>query len=422
MSTSGLPPNDTQISWQRVAAAVGTVIIVILTIAAALFLAMEDIPDEPPTPVAQVDGSATATASRTATVPLSPTSTPAVAAASPPGTPVPPPPLPALPTDTPSPLPPTSTPTPVPPPTDTPAPIIVTATPPPAGTPTTQVGTCQPPADWIVYTVETGDTLQGLAARTGSSITELQNFNCLSSFTLQAGQQIYLPLVPPTVTSVPTATTTRRPGPTPTRTPTPLRPQIDSIVPNQVDRVTADSDVLITVLGQNFQPQARDFRVDLRGPASVELTIANVGSSTAFDAIVPAGLPDGTYDMVVTNPFDRAGTRLSAFTIGPPVPTDTPSPAPDIIRYTPTSGKISEEIILTVQGLYFAADQTGFKVELQAISGSFKHELDLGDIRTDTTFTAIIQPDTLERGDYNLVVSNPDGRSDIASDRYRAID
>jgi LysM repeat protein len=421
MSASGTPnQNDTQISGQRIAIAVGTVVIVILTIAAALFLAMNDMPDETPTPIAQIEPTTTATASppvATATftaIPASPTTKPATS-------------LPTLPTDTPSPLPATSTPTPSPlPPSDTPtqAVIIVTATSLPAATPVeaTQGGTCQPPSNWIIYPVEVGDTLQSLAARTDSSVTELQKYNCLSSATLQPGQQIYLPFVPPTPTSVPTATTTPRPGPSPTRSPTPLRPQIDSVVPNQVDRATADSDVLITVVGQNFQPEARDFRVDLRGPASVELTIVNRGSSTSFDALVPAGLPDGTYDMVVTNFFDRAGTRPSAFTIGPPVPTTTPSPAPDVIRFTPTSGKISEEIILTVQGLYFAADQTGFKVELQAISGSFRHELDLGNIRTDTNFTAIIKSDTLERGDYNLVISNPDGRSDIASDRYRAID
>ena len=409
---------------QRVAIAIGTLLIVLLTVIAAIFLAMQDLPGEEtpvaleitPTPTA-APATSTATVSATAS-PLPPTDTPSATPLPPTDTPEPPSPTTAPPTDTPVPLPPTFTPTPFE--------IIVTATPlpepptsaAPAGTP----GVCQPPPSWVAYSVQPGDTLDRLATRTDATVFELQQVNCLETLNLRVNQTIFLPFVPPTPTVTWTPTPTSPPGPTPTRTPTPIAPQIDSVVPNRVDRDTADEEVTITVLGRNFRPNRRGFTVELRGPATVELELGQAYSSISFDAIVPADLPEGTYSLVVTNPDGRAGIRQSAYTIGPATPTDTPAPAPDIIRFTPTAGEVDEEIILTVQGVNFQSSEIGFKVELQSISSSFRVELDLGEIRTNTNFTAIIRPNSLNGGDYNLVVTNPDGRSDIASTLYRAIE
>jgi hypothetical protein len=274
----------------------------------------------------------------------------------------------------------------------------------------------------VTYIVQPGDTLNSLASRTSSTVYDLQQVNCLDSFTLQIGQTVFLPFTPATPTFTHTPSPTERPGPTPTRTPTAVSPQIDSVTPNQVDQLVAENEVVITVLGRNFRSTEAGFMVDLRGPANVQLQLGEIRSSTSFEATVPPGLPLGTYALVVTNPNDRAGIRQSAYTIGPASPTDTPAPAPDIIRFTPTSGRISEEIELTVQGRNFQSNDSNFKVELQASDGSLKVELDLGETRTDTNFDAIIRADTLESGKYNLVVTNPDGRSDIASDQYQAIE
>ena len=270
--------------------------------------------------------------------------------------------------------------------------------------------------------VQPGDTLDNLAARTGTNLVELQEVNCLPVFNLKVGQTLYLPMIPPTptVTYTPSPTGTRRP--TPTRTSTPILPQIDSVTPSRVDRDTANQEVTITVTGRNFEPNTLEFKVELRGPvANVELKLGQTYSSTSFDTIVPAGLPEGTYSLVVTNPHGRQGVRQSAYTIGPASPTDTPAPAPDIIRFTPNSGNITDEIVLTVQGRNFQPNQFGFKVELQSINSSLRIDLDLGETRTDTNFTAIIRPNTLDPGDYNLIVTNPDGRSDIAATIYRAL-
>ncbi len=415
--------NEAASSFRRVAIAAGTLIVVILTVVIALFLAAQDLPREEPTPVAVI--SPTPTASHTP-VPVLDTLTPTpVPTDIPSATPT----TPSVTTEptTPPPPPATSTDTPVPPTitsTSTPLVIVVTPTPPPAPPPEATSGVCQPPPDWVTYEVQPGDTFNSLATRTNTSVFDLQQVNCLDSFTLQVGQIIYLPFTPPTPTVTHTPSPTQRPGPTLTRTPTPIRPQIDSVTPNRVDERTAENEVIITVLGKNFRSRESGFKVELKGPQSVVLKLGQARSDTSFEAIVPPDLPLGNYDLVVTNPNDRAGVKPSAYTIGPTAdrPTDTPAPAPDIIRFTPTSGKISAEIELTVQGRNFRPNEPGFKVELQATDGGSKVELDLGDIRTDTSFEAIIRADTLQRGDYDLVVTNPDGRSDIASEEYRAIE
>ena len=425
-STEPSKNGDSSFSIQRVAIAIGTLIIVALTIVAALFLAMQDIPVEEPTAVVQISptplaATATPIASPSPTKTSTPTHTPSITP-----TPLPPveptftaaPPT-AAHTNTPLPSLPTVTSTPV-------VVVVITPTslpvPPVTDTPVAAAGVCQPPPSWVTYVVQTGDTLNSLASRTNTSVYELQQFNCLDSFTIQPGQTIHLPLTPPTPTVTYTPSPTRRPGPTPTRSPTPISPQIDSVVPNRVDAPAAEEVVIITVLGKNFKSREQGFRIELRGPQSILLQLGEARSDTSFDALVPSGLPQGTYALVVTNPNDRAGIRQSAFTIGPAAATETPSPAPDIVRFTPTSGSITDEIELTVQGVNFRPNASGFKIELQDTGSSFKVELDLGTIRTDTNFEAIIRANTLQASTYNLVVTNPDGRSDIASDTYRAFE
>lgn len=398
--------NGSTSSWQTFAIALGTLVVIALTVVAAFFLATHQEAEPTPTSTRAAAIRPTATASPTAVVPLPTFTAPLPAVTS---TPIPPT---ATATETPSPSPPPVSPT----------VIVVTATPLPAvtATPDTAGGACQPPADWVAYTVQAGDTFNSLATRTETSVYELQQYNCVTA--IRPGDQLYLPFIPPTPTYTPIPTGTRRPGPTPSRTPTPIRPQIDSVSPDRVDRETADQPVSITVLGKNFQPRETGFRVELKGPQTVQLELGSNRSDTSFEAVVPSGLPEGTYDLVVINANDRTGVRANAYTIGPPSPTATASSPPDITRFTPASGKISEEIELSVQGRNFRPTESGFKVELQAVQGGFNVELDLGDIRTATNFEAIIRPNTLETGYYNLIVTNPDNQIDIASSEYLAIE
>ncbi len=55
----------------------------------------------------------------------------------------------------------------------------------------------QPPAGWVTYIVQLGDTLFGLAMNTGTIVGEIQRVNCLGTQSLVTGEQIYLPMKPP---------------------------------------------------------------------------------------------------------------------------------------------------------------------------------------------------------------------------------
>lgn len=60
------------------------------------------------------------------------------------------------------------------------------------------VPVCRParPGGWVNYTVNRGDTLSGLAAKTGTSVARLQQVNCLSSTLIRIGQLLYVPSPP----------------------------------------------------------------------------------------------------------------------------------------------------------------------------------------------------------------------------------
>ncbi|MCB9443520.1 MAG: LysM peptidoglycan-binding domain-containing protein [Ardenticatenaceae bacterium] len=100
---------------------------------------------------------------------------------------------------------------------------------------------CGPPGWWVRYTVQPGDTLSSLARSRGTTISQIMNANCMVSFQLYWGRQIYLP--PGGATAVPTNTplppATKEPRPTktavpPTSTATP--PPVATIAPTSLPR------------------------------------------------------------------------------------------------------------------------------------------------------------------------------------------
>ncbi|MBE2220188.1 MAG: LysM peptidoglycan-binding domain-containing protein [Anaerolineae bacterium] len=64
---------------------------------------------------------------------------------------------------------------------------------------------CGPPAWWVRYVVQSGDTLSNLAVRTGTTVFAIMQANCMDSTYLTAGRSIYLPrypYTPPTATRI----------------------------------------------------------------------------------------------------------------------------------------------------------------------------------------------------------------------------
>lgn len=69
---------------------------------------------------------------------------------------------------------------------------------------------CTPRSDWPIYTVDSGDTLASIAARTSSNVSALTAANCLTNANaLLAGQQLRVPEMP---SSLPTPTSDQCPG------------------------------------------------------------------------------------------------------------------------------------------------------------------------------------------------------------------
>lgn len=86
---------------------------------------------------------------------------------------------------------------------------------------------CGPPAGWVMYTVQHGDTLYSLSLAMGIHYTLLQAANCMGSATLiRSGQKLWVPYIPtstPAPTAIPSATL-----PPPSTDPSPTPAQVDT--------------------------------------------------------------------------------------------------------------------------------------------------------------------------------------------------
>jgi len=65
--------------------------------------------------------------------------------------------------------------------------------------PAVSASPCTPPQGWVAETVSSGDTLVGMAARSGVSLAAVLQANCLAGDSTFVGAVIYLPLTTPTL-------------------------------------------------------------------------------------------------------------------------------------------------------------------------------------------------------------------------------
>ncbi len=164
---------------------------------------------------------------------------------------------------------------------------------------------CQVPSGWLAYIVQSGDTLDKLAARYQTSSAELKRGNCLLTTDLLPGSVIYVPPAP-TRTSAPT------------HTPVPCRPPQGWIA----SYIVQPGDTLFR-LSQSF------------GITVAELQRANcMGNNTLLHTgqvlYVP---PWATHTPTFTMPGLATATPLPTDTPTYGLPTDTPA---DTWTSTPT--------------------------------------------------------------------------------------
>lgn len=114
-------------------------------------------------------------------------------------------------------------------------------------TPTPNLTPCGPPSDWVLYTVQPGETLYRLAVRFQVPLYLLLQANCLTSPTLTAGQRLYVPplgtptatLPPPPPPPPPPPSPSPSPTATPTLTPVPPPPPTETPSPSPSPSPTA---------------------------------------------------------------------------------------------------------------------------------------------------------------------------------------
>jgi LCP family protein required for cell wall assembly len=191
------------------------------------------------------------------------------------------------------------------------SPTIPIADTPPAPTPTP--GTpppCVPPADWGIHIVQEGNTLYSLGRRYGTDVDTLMRVNCLNTFTIFTGQQLYVPglgavdnlasanpgedwptsqsetnpVLTPAATELAPATNT----PSPTLTP---RPAIAVSIP--------DNYINIVLLGSDKRPGSGAWRTDSMIVVSVD---------TATNVVRLLSLPRDLWVYIPRHGYDRINT------------------------------------------------------------------------------------------------------------------
>ncbi len=178
---------------------------------------------------------------------------------------------------------------------------------------------CGPPASWVQYVVQPGETMFSLALRHGTTVYAIINANCLSSSDLRAGQLIFLPPLRSTATPMPSPT--GRPSATPfppTNTPvpptdTPRPPTATSMPPTLIPTATNT--------GTAVPPTA----TNTPSQTPVSPTPTHTATSTAVPATHTPTSPPPTDTPTLPPPTD---TPLPP-TDTPVPPTDTPLPPTD---------------------------------------------------------------------------------------------
>ncbi|HLF90050.1 MAG TPA: LysM peptidoglycan-binding domain-containing protein [Anaerolineales bacterium] len=185
-------------------------------------------------------------------------------------------------------------------PEDTATPIgVVTETPTPTSAPVflpTTAIPCGPPAGWITYKVQSGDTLYSISRAYYTTVFALQNANCLTGTKIITGQILYVPNVAtrtPTPTPLPplTFTPTNTP-PTPTATPTNTSPPLPTGTTPPTNTSTPTETPAGTALPtETATPTATSIESPTPIPLSATYTPTNLSTSTNTPNPTPSDTP-----------------------------------------------------------------------------------------------------------------------------------
>lgn len=181
---------------------------------------------------------------------------------------------------------------------------------------------CGPPNWWVRYTVQAGDTMFSLARSRGTTVSQIINANCMVSTRLYTGRQIYLP--PGGATAVPTAT----PVPPPTRTPRPTNtavPPTNTATPPPVATMTPT----MTSTAVTISPTHT-------ATATVTGTATPTASATTTATTVPVTATFTPTSTATPVPPTHTATSVPPTNTATPLPTHTATAVPPTSTWTPT--------------------------------------------------------------------------------------
>lgn len=232
------------------------------------------------------------------------------------------------------------------PPTPTPMPPTRTPSQPPASAASAGAA-CMPPAGWIPYTVQRGDTLSALAAQCGVSVTAILQANgCRSGTQIFAGERLYLACRPASPPAQPAQTASAADfivTATPTSSPTPTSPASAASFITQPGgqlsvALNAPGNRLTVAISHAVQGER--LTVTVRYPDNSERTQGGIlavgGGSAQAVFYLPANLPGGRIQAWVKGNLGSAGDGSTRWSGAPPVATSTPIHTAPAQTPTPT--------------------------------------------------------------------------------------
>jgi len=213
---------------------------------------------------------------------------------------------------------------------------LPTVTPNPSITPPPTQPNCTPYTNWPVYTVAAGDTLGQIAQRSGTTVDQLVTANCLADAGLiYAGQALYVPVQPATLTPAPTLT--------PVATANPNMPIFGKALTadqHWIDStgraVTYYQAVRVTVGVVQNAIKVDFYVIDPTGGSAIYI---GTDSDPWDGAFVDYSFPvtgDYTFQAVAENEFMRVNS--SVFTIRYDPSFNPPSGQANLLTFTPNKG------------------------------------------------------------------------------------
>lgn len=188
---------------------------------------------------------------------------------------------------------------------------------------------CDYPPDWVIVTVEVGDTLESLALKYNVSVDELRKGNCWDYDRLLPGMNLYVP-APPTETPLPSNTPVRETRPTRT-------PMVYCSPPyGWIIYIVRPGDTLYKIALAHFTTYQELMRRNC-----LQSTTIRVGQRLYVPYVPPSSTPPPYYTptlpppVATSTPFVPTATRIIP-TRTPIIPTATPIVATETSVPLPT--------------------------------------------------------------------------------------